>query len=235
MCSQSLIHRPGIPAIQHGRTPTLRDGISQAVRIKVHNSAARRTVPTELFVTSISLSRMAKKLSASVAQPAAAVATETVDYGTTKIDQDGRLGLFGGFFWASTAAQADAFWEREYQPPHGYQIGARDTVMVPRRLLEASQTLQRIGRSGVFLPVYALSHFHLNGRRHHVQASYIRAQTPEMAIRLWQASERLNDSGLFAAMLIPAYWVRGVLDSPPIAKELQQVFSYVNTPQRISR
>jgi hypothetical protein len=138
---------------------------------------------------------------------------------------DERYAVFNGFWWASSASEAEMVWQGKFSPPLGCEITAVDTMMIPRSLLDATTRVQRIGRTSVQIGLFALAGVTIDARgRHTAYASYIRASSPEMALNLWQkhpyglpASQRT----LAFAISVPSYWVSAVLKSPPIQEALE--------------
>jgi hypothetical protein len=76
----------------------------------------------------------------------------------------------------------------------------------------------------VYISLFALAGVTIDRRgRHAAYASYIRASSPEMALRLWQTTENgfpSSERGLAFAFQVSSHWIKGVLDSPPIWEAL---------------
>lgn len=223
MAAQSLIRRPSDPATRSGRSIANVGTQEQAVQLTPRQGTDKRTVPTELFVTSISLRRIRTK-SRTAVEESGKPYLENADYARLALSQDGLLGVFNGFWWASSAEIASDFWSREFQPPYGYEAVARETVMIPRHLLE-KDPFEKIGRARVYLTQFALAGMTLDRRgRHTAYASYIRADSIEMAVRLWQTHAYgvpSSEKSVVSAVTVPRYWIKAVLASPPIMQALE--------------
>jgi len=220
--ARSLAPRTTVPTVEHGRAPAVADNpASQAVQLSPRNSVSHRDSPTELFVTSLVLASFnTRKRKATDSTSTPSPPGETIDHGRLTLSQDGHCAVFNGFWWASSGWIARQFWDSEFAPPAGYRVVASDTVMIPRRLLQATREPQRIGRSKAWLNLYSLAGGSIKVPFAH--ASYIRATSAEMAVRLWRSSPHgiAANYDLTIAMQVPNHWIRGVLASPAISEPL---------------
>lgn len=218
--ARSLTHRTTTPTVQQGRTPAIGTGPdSQDVRLTPRGSIPHRDSPTEVFVTSLVLARFSSARSRTT-EHANVPSQQTIDHGRLTLSPGGDYAVFNGFWWASSAWHAREFWGSEFAPPAGYRIVARDTAMIPRCMVQATRMPQQVGRTKVWLNLYALAGGGIDGQPF-AQAGYIRATSAEMAVRLWRSNDHgIAERALAFAIPVKNHWINAVLKSPIIPEPL---------------